>query len=495
MVSAPPTCDFYQTDAFLRSKYPEFGLSLHATIGTHPYVAPPSRPPPIITQLQGLSDKKKKKFIPMFKLGNDRITGDVVQAAGMLLNREYSYLHSTKQNGPTFIPIFFIPKLPILVDELSSHQKEIVETEGGTTDNTSPQKIYKDNTVFLEKDKKKIWKNIGDDAERNVFRWLQDVLNNDPDAADVIVIHEFHTGRRSTRKHGLELNEEEHDFLIISPRRKVFLPFEVKSTLTVENQHKAAIQLQQSQKMLQDFWYDIFEKEGWSICPTVYFKDKTGANLCKENCDKWALFEEADFQRWWKHVKNNFKPLEDDSDYQTAREHCLQVVQQCLFNLHISVPKGGPLTTSGYVAEVEKLMEVSGSTHQILFWNANQLKLMSGDDNKFVLFCSPYGTGKSALMRSKCEEEAQKNFNEKNGKKCLYVYGGMRAQKRYTLLQIKHIRQWKSKNFFHNVDILSYYDIAVSQESLIVWSTHIVFYFHFSEIYIGAYSLYNCLYL
>ena len=467
-----PNCDFKQTDVTVLSKYPEFKLSLHETLGPQPFMTPPlPRPTPLKTQLQGLSDKDKNKFKPhaqskfvaKFNLGNSYKTRNVLEAAEILRKREYPTLHRTNQNGPTFIPIFFIPKHPILVSELDTHQKDIVEKEGATSDNTSVQQLYNDKTVF--DNNTKTWKNLGDEAERNVFHGLQKVLNQDPEARDVIVLHELHTGTKSA-KGGFKMNEQEHDFFIISPRRKLFSPFEVKSTLFTFNHHKAAVQLRKSQKMVQDFWWDLFDNEGWSFCPTVYFSNKNNASICKEKCSRWTLFEEADFHRWWEDTKQEFKPV-NEAEHQKAREKCLQVVQHYLFNLHINVPKSVPLTTSSYIEEVTKLMQQVGHAHQIMFWNRGQYELMRGPDNNFILFRSPYGTGKSVLMTYKCEEEARNNFNSNNGKRCLYAFGGNFATKKYTLLHLQQIRKWQGEDFFQNIDVLSIYDIMVSKETII----------------------------
>ena len=322
------------------------------------------------------------------------------------------------------------------------------------------KKLYEDGTVFDKN--KKLWKAIGDDAERTVFEQLKQVLGNDPEATDAIVLQEMHLGKKSTSG-GLQINEEEHDYIILFPKRKCFCPFEVKSTLVISNHHKAAVQLQKAQHMLQNYWWDIFDNDGWNICPTVYFSNKNKAHICPTNCEKWALFQETDFQRWWQELKNAFPAITDESEYQIARDKCLQVVQICLFNLHINVPKSQPLTTSNFLEEVKGLMKGVGTAHQVLFWNKNQYQLMNGSGGRFVVFASPYGTGKSVLMSHKCEEEAKKNMISKNGLKCLYVYGGRLVSKKYTLLQLKQMRKWQGQDFYQNIDILSYYDIAVSE--------------------------------
>ena len=219
--------------------------------------------------------------------------------------------------------------------------------------------------------------------------------------------------------------------------------------------------------MLQNFWWDIFDNDGWRMCPTVYFSNKNAANICSTHCEKWALFHPADFKRWWQELKKEFPLITDEAEYQKARDKCLQVVQIYLFNLNINVPKSLPLTTSNFLEEVKKLMEEVGTAHQILFWNKGQHQLMKGPDSKFVVFTSPYGTGKSVLMTHKCEEEAKKNLMSKNGKRCLYMYGSREVSRKYTLLQLQQIRKWQGHDFYQNIDVRSYCDILVSTQSII----------------------------
>ena len=116
------SCDFDQMDSKISSKYPQCCLSLHQTLGPRSFVTPPSRPMPLTAHLSTLSSKSKLKFMPIFKLGNNAFTGDVLQAAEALLKREYPDLHRASQEGPTFIPGFFIPKNPVLIDKLSPGQ-------------------------------------------------------------------------------------------------------------------------------------------------------------------------------------------------------------------------------------------------------------------------------------------------------------------------------------------------------------------------------------
>ena len=111
---------------------------------------------------------------------------------------------------------------------------------------------------------------------------------------------------------------------------------------------------------------------------------------------------------------------------------------------------------------VKNLMLEIGTKDQILFWNADQLQLMNSPGRRFVVFCSPYGTGKSILMSTKCEMEATNNCDEKNGKKCLYVYGGQEVSRKHTLLHLQQISKWQGKEFYQNIDVLDYWDIAVS---------------------------------
>ena len=168
----------------------------------------------------------------------------------------------------------------MLVDQLSPDQKHIVETEGASTDNETVKKIYEDGTVFDKN--RKIWKPPGDSEERQVFEQLKEVLRTDPEANDAIVLQEMHLGQKSAGV-AFQINELEHDYMILFPRRKCFCPFEVKSTLVTSNHHKAAVQLQKAQSMLQNFWWDSIES--LDTPNTTVFKESNRSRFSENPID------------------------------------------------------------------------------------------------------------------------------------------------------------------------------------------------------------------
>ena len=92
---------------------------------------------------------------------------------------------------------------------------------------------------------------------------------------------------------------------------------------------------------------------------------------------------------------------------------------------------------------------------------------MSGVGNEYILFKSYYGSGKSLLLRSKCEQEAEKNYDAGNQKRCLYIVGGQTPTRKYTLLHMTLNEQWRNKHYRANIQLMSVYEFMVSAEIII----------------------------
>ena len=90
---------------------------------------------------------------------------------------------------------------------------------------------------------------------------------------------------------------------------------------------------------------------------------------------------------------------------------------------------------------------------------------MNGSVNDYILFKSVYGSGKTILMRTRCEQEAEKNFASGDGKKCLFVVGGMKASNKFMLLQMALSIQWQHKPYGKNIELQSVYDLMVSKQT------------------------------
>ena len=110
-------------------------------------------------------------------------------------------------------------------------------------------------------------------------------------------------------------------------------------------------------------------------------------------------------------------------------------------------------------------MKTIGSAENILFWSKEQLRLLDQKYEEYnrVMFHSAYGSGKSIIMREKCEQLARKGFE------CLYVIGGTRPSKKYTLLHLKHKKMWQGDDDTEgNILLRSLNDLMVRNCSLLI---------------------------
>jgi len=308
------------------------------------------------------------------------------------------------------------------------------------------------------------WKPGGDKGEGHVFHALQKVLEDDPEgSADLIILHELHVGniwaRDLSGKKVQITKEQEHDFFVVSSNRKLFGPLEVKTTLTRPNHTKAAKQLQKCQLLIESSFWDVLENDGWQFCSSVFFVNQNSEKICDTKCDKWTLFQTSDFGVWWNNMKKQF-PVIDEKEQAESRQKALHVISMMLFTIHAKLPT----TTSRSIETITDVMEKVSTVDNILFWTKDQINLLKGSGNENILFRSIYGSGKSILLRSKCEQEAEKNLNEGLHKKCLYIVGGRYPTRKYTLLHLALREHWANPAFAQNIQLLSIYELMVSKE-------------------------------
>ena len=159
-------------------------------------------------------------------------------------------------------------------------------------------------------------------------------------------------------------------------------------------------------------------------------------------------------------MKTQF-PVIDENEQTQARKKALQVIQMMLFNVHIKLPT----TTSRSIDTITEVMGKISTVDNILFWTKDQINLMSGIGNEFICFKSYYGSGKSILLRSKCEQEAEKNYVEGNQKRCLYIVGGKMPTRKFTLLHMTLNEHWRNKDYRGNIQLMSVYELMVGTKS------------------------------
>ena len=374
---------------------------------------------------------------------------DPEEAARKLMEREYPELDHGNQKGAIFIPAFFVGKDPELVKDLDDAKKELIKKEGPRSDNEIIKRFYKQQYHTSRRS--------GDGAEKEVFDALEDIFKNDAyESSDIIVLHDLSVINRESKR----TREQEHDFVIFFPSRKLISLFEVKASFSEKNYNKACEQTEKCQKFLEKYFSDILGNDEWQFCRTVYFSNKKNASLCTGACQMWELFSPSDIKTWWQQIKKQYSRIPEEKQNE-SRENILEVIRLMLFVIH----KKQPITTSKCFEKSIEVTDKIGSADNILFWSQGQLDLLTRDE-PFVVFKSGFGSGKSVLLRTKAEQEATKLKKAGSIQKCLYVIGGREISRNYTLLQMSLLNDWAKEDFFDNIELLSMFELMVSIENI-----------------------------
>ena len=363
-----------------------------------------------------------------------------------LMNKEYPNMFG--HASPTFIPEVFIPSQPYVYNELEKEQIDILNnvatsTEPHTSNTSIAQKLAKNY------DRKGKELKYGHLVENFIYQQLNEIFSKNSNE-DVVVLHGTHVGiakqKLTPNLKKLEIAEKEFDFLIFLPQRKLIIPLEVKTTMSIKSHSKASVQLQNSVMFLENNFFDILD-EDWQFCPTVYFLRRT-KNICLEHCKKWTIFGDDDLAVWLDRIMKTFPIVVCKIQQNKAKTQVIRVVGLLLFVVHMKQP----MTTSKIVSKISDLMEYQGMVENILFWNKGQLQLIEDPDKRFVCFDSGPGTGKSTLLQQKAEREAN------NGKYCLYIIGGQVPSDKPSLVHRELEKRWRNQP---RIRLMSYKDIQV----------------------------------
>lgn len=439
--------------------------TLHDVLGKQKFKTPIGSPPSLTMQLRTHITNNAT-----FNMANNVTTHDPIDAAEKLLKREYPQIENP--DSATFIPECFIPHLPIRIDKLEPHHElEIQKFYGeeqakkmggkgkkGKKGTTASTTIHQDWASQFNKNLGRS-RDPGDTAERTVYKQLENLFNNDKqNASDAIVVHGLHIGGKDVKKQ-LGIEEQETDFVLFLPKRKLIVPIEVKTTLGDNQQVSASKQLQRNMEVLQVLFYDLLNDGDWNFCPTAFFLNNCSAKLCSE-CDKYTLSTNEDFKTWWNEVKRLFPNVAvDEQEQKKIRRKMLDVVRLLLFTIHMHLP----ITKTRSVEKIVEMVQKIGDPQNILFWSAIQYQLITTETQPLVLFKAGYGAGKSILMQTKCEELARK------GIKIVYIVGG-KKNKKPTLLHLKLKNKWENSpdiSIKSNIMLRGYNDIVVSKEAVI----------------------------
>ena len=297
----------------------------------------------------------------------------------------------------------------------------------------------------------------GEMAERWLFEELKNALEdaNDKDNIDkTVVLH------ASDIAIDVDSNsqQQEFDFLLFVPNRKLIVGIEVKRAF---NKKTKSNQLQK--------YYDILEErlsdqlgDGWTYFPVLCVFKPTSDMLTDTRSNDHFIHSETDIKLWIQRVVMNSFP--ETLDYSISLEQLRNVLKILVFVLQMSNssipnaddnvnPPVGTIVESKWVKFVTEALKTISTKTNIIFYSNNQLPIFlnNGPEYQKVFLDGCYGSGKTFLLRQKCQELAVRN------EVCWYIFGTSHVKK--TLLQIQLEEEWKH---FPNIRIINKRDIVVS---------------------------------
>ena len=215
-------------------------------------------------------------------------------------------------------------------------------------------------------------------------------------------------------------NEKEFDFLIILESLKAVIHIEVKKTLDAKTRIKAAKQLESGQKLFLET-VPLPKNEGWK-----YIGVMCGSRMCLTDdactnkelciCKHLVISLETDLDAWW----NKLTELIGTKTQLTQGQKGIHTyIQICKFLLHQLFQQEQCITQEDITLDSERNIKAintievrQNSGKEICFLTKVQFSVFHDQLSKKIAFASPYGTGKTTLLKAKARELASRAIEE-----------------------------------------------------------------------------------
>lgn len=291
---------------------------------------------------------------------------------------------------------------------------------------------------------------VGDEAERWLYEELQ--LHRGDLLKDAVVLHtlEINPSRINTSE---RRKQQEHDFVLFFPNRKLIIGIEVKRSLTRESADSALFQLAKLRNLIRNQCDEQFKN--WNFYPVIFTMD----NILAVNSDQ-IITKKTDFIAWLDKTLQQFRIVElsgytqklynmfktfigynDNSGRNESWCQLIRVLERLVFLMHISKGRGrGLIRTSNWTGYITESIHNVSTKDSILFYTNEQLPIFESSDdyNKLVLL-GGYGTGKTILMMEKIEQILEE---EEEANRIWFVL----PEDKCLLLKLSLERKWKDKN-------------------------------------------------
>ena len=386
---------------------PSFGIS-HLSPSSLLLTSSSSSPHPML-QLLGLSDQELQEQMAKghsyaFNMGNNNIIPfkDFQEAAKVLMERNMpDILHNT-QTEAVFMPETHLPNMPRVVDEqrYQARKRKLDETElqflrmrAGTED---------------------LQVATGDLAEKELSEELHKFYKN----KEVVVF----CGPKLRLPGKGKGDHQEFDFVIIDLKLKTVIGIESKQTLNMKtgvlSDKSAAAQTQRLKELLEQYFAPELSSSDWCFVAMVHYNNFALKQPVCPTCSPFTIHganqlatKLAGLETHLKAVRPQWSP--SHQEYVALAQGLSFVVlaqpisTRCTITSEVHAKVVGKPETSSSKAKVGQ-----GDYKSIIFWTNEQSKVMMWDQ-QFVVFISPWSTGKTICQREKARIWATDNPSEK----------------------------------------------------------------------------------
>ena len=428
----------------------------------------------------------KKVRTKNFNLGSEYCTRDPKEAAKELLKREYcdTHLYAENEHEAIFIPHVFVSdqhqklEYPDLnfngIEEFKMCMEKIIK------DTTLEKEWYfgyikhlNDNFPTNKNNKKEIdnWRHnmkylcdndtkrpsyLTDLTHRQLYEkepmdiknkpqnyYVCKMLENPSRAVGEIGERWLYEGLKSQRQllkdavvlHTLEIKagktQQEHDFVIFFPNRRLIIGIEAKNKFSDKNVDSAKKQLIK----LQMFLKNQCKLEGWNFHPMIF----TMVDTPEHSLDHFITSDENSFENRIRSIRDKYKEL-NIAEFKTEKDKLKSILGFLVFLMHVSKGKTGLIRTSNWADYVKECIENISTKENILFYTKQQLPIFeSSEDYRYLLLLGGYGTGKTFLKKEKIKQLL--NETQEGNKKIWYVLLSDKA----ILLKSSLENEWKKE--------------------------------------------------
>ena len=313
-----------------------------------------------------IHDRVKKFF-----MGNGiEINDNIEEAKDILLNRDHQDILSLGTNyhkgklGLKMIPPVFFSKFP---------------------------DVFKPEDYKVKKGREIPGKLVGELVEKEVFDKLKSYYENS--GYDVVILH--------SHKFLTEVDTSEKDFIIINLSLGYIMQLEVKAN--VKKYQSSIKQFIDGRQKLNSVLNSIkICRYEWRYVGVFYAQKDSEMPLfnCKL-CLDFAIIGLHNLEPQLEDIEAKIQRIIPDWNPANHTEDFIELNKELMY-----MTQGhheAPVTKSNLFKNVVKNIDKSGTVENILFWTPQQLSVINAMNERFMIFYSFYGTGKTLLLKERAK--------------------------------------------------------------------------------------------